>query len=330
MKQKSYTFEASANMSRYQSGKLDCGEYKRDKRQSTCIAPEIKNENDLAGGKTHAGANTTPSIQLSNTGHFPHPQQQYPPILCGFYPPTPHLYSQLPAHPNHFLENTPTRNVSQYTDYFNPQFLFSQFNISDAQSSNTKSQIVNNIEPKFPPIWHQNFDSYGMRLNTAPHVWSSVVQDSLSIHDQTSQSLTLSSVNNTCKVENVNPTSLPTCKNETSVQFTYSSTQSGHDTHDSYVDVDTCNDDKKQSGQTSETKQEPFKSAIAPLKPRGSPTPLSSDFKEMTNSKTDTAPTANKSGANLRHSCTFNNPNIGSVPTNTNKNSPAVSRPSSV
>ena len=101
---KSYTFEASANTSRYQSGNLECGEYKRNKQQS--IPPEIKNENDSAVGKTHACANTTPStpsIQLSDRGNFSHPQQQYPPILCGFYPPTPHLYSQLPAHPNHFL-----------------------------------------------------------------------------------------------------------------------------------------------------------------------------------------------------------------------------------
>ena len=220
--------------------------------------------------------------------------------------------------------------MSQYTDYFNPRFLFSQFNISDTHSSNAKSQFVNNIEPKFPPIWHQNFDSYGMCLNTAPHVWSSVVQDSPSNHDQNSQSLTLSSVNNTCKLENVNPISLPTCKNETSVHFTYSSTQSGHGTHDSYVDVDTCDVEKKQSDQSSEIKREPFKSAITPPKAGGSPAPLSSELKEMTNSKTDTAPTPNNSGGNLRHSCTFNNPNIGSVPTNANKNSPAVSRPSSV
>ena len=253
----SYTLEAPANTSKYQSGTFDCGEYTLNRQQSICIPPGIKNENDSAVGKSHACANTTPSLQMSNRGKFSHPQQQYPPIMCGFYPPTPHLYPQLPAHPNHFLENSQTRNMSHYTDYFNPRFLFSQFNISDTHSLNTKSQFSNTIEPKFPPIWHQNFESYGMRLNNAPHVWSSVVQDSPSNHDQNSQSLTVSAVTNTCKVENVNSIPLPACKNETSVHFTYSSAQGGHNTHDSYVDIDTCDVDKKQADQKSETKRDP-------------------------------------------------------------------------
>ena len=137
-----------------------------------------------------------------------------------------------------------------------------------------------------------------MRLNNAPHVWSSVVQESPSNHDQNSQSLSFSAVNNACKLENVNSSSLPVCKNETSVHCTYSSAQGGNGTHDSYVDVDTCDVDKKEPDQKSETKREPFKSEITPPAAGGSQTPLPSHINKMAKSKTDTPPTPNNSGGN--------------------------------
>ena len=172
----------------------------------------------------------TPSLQMSNRGNFSHPQQQYPPIMCRFYPPLPRLISipnYLPTQIIFWKTLKPvtcliTLIISTLTFYSHS----STFLIHTVRTPNLSFPTL--LSQNSPPIWHQNFESYGMRLNNALHVWSSVVQDSPSNHDQNSQSLTVSAVTNTCKVENVNPIPLPACKNETSVHFTYSSAQGGH------------------------------------------------------------------------------------------------------
>ena len=160
-------------------------------------------------------------------------------------------------------------------------------------------------------------------------MWSSVVQNGGNNTDQMSQSINFSA---NCKKENDKSIGQP----KEGVSVDGCSVQSGHAFRNEEGDIDVvkCTVEKKESDQNSETKtqfSEPTCNITRPKNGDVQPTVAPQTCnKELTQFKTDTELRREKIGTTFRHSYTCNTANIGCPPTKTTKNSPTVSRPSSV